>query len=331
MTTDRMQTSRKSLLANASGLLPANAGHALALASVSILLNGCWQGSDRLRDDIPDTGVAASVQADLPRDSQEAKIAAAVYKDGVAQPLVGGDVLQVRTDQSVATLRAADNLGGHYTGSLFIDNPETPLDVAVNYDQEASAGDRWFANDDLLVNPGPGSLVGYAVQGILFPPAVYLSSPTSGSVSHSLSDTVEIHWTPLATGDQMRATAAIDCMEDNLIFRYGFSYDLGIEDEAADGSYTLNMSSLVVASPILVTLSHIIEYMTLLITESLLGQEPGSLVVSGSLMDSTDQIDRCVIDVTLFREHDNALPSEFSGGYAITSRSDTVRIEYVPQ
>ncbi|HET8708314.1 MAG TPA: hypothetical protein VFM46_18550, partial [Pseudomonadales bacterium] len=75
-------------------------------------LAACSNGADSLRGDIPQKGVAATVQVDLPQTGQKAQIAATVYKDGVAQPLVGGDVWQARTDQSLVTLKGVSNLSG---------------------------------------------------------------------------------------------------------------------------------------------------------------------------------------------------------------------------
>lgn len=322
MTTDRTPPHNR--------IRPTPPRQAMALALSSLLLGGCWQDADGLRHGIPLTGMAATVQIDLPRTGQQAQIAATVYKDAVAQPLVGGDVLQARTDQSITTLQAAQNLSGHYTGTLTVDHPETPVDVAVNYDQSASAEQRWFANDDLLTDPGPGSLVGYAVENMQFPQEMYLASPTAGSLYRSTSDTVYVDWTLANASDQVRMTAAVDCKVGRIVFRYGLAYDLGIEGEDTQGHYELALSQIVMPNPVVVTIANIINYIALLITESILGDNTGTLVLAGELMNTLDGIERCDIDLTVFREQDNPLPETFSGGYAITSRSDTVRIQYVP-
>lgn len=307
-------------------------GRTVLLSAAVLTISACSRGPDNLRSDIPPTGIAATVQIDLPNDRQQAQVAATVYKDAVAQPLVGGDVLQARTDQSLATLRAIDNLDGHYTGALFVDHPESPVDVAVNYDQEASAEDRWFASDELLVNPGPGSLVGYSVTGMTFPPAIVFESPAEGARYATSSDTVTVNWTPVNEGDQVRMTAAIACLSGTRTYRYGLAHNIGLEEEGgATGTYTLTIGELVDAAPFFVTLTNVVEYVSVLVTAVALGIDPSLLINNGERIIRPGEIDRCDIDLTLFREHDNPLPASFSGGYAITSRSDSIRIAYVPE
>lgn len=306
---------------------------AVIISGIALGTVACSKGSDSLRSLIPPTGVAAAVQIDLPSDSQQAQVAATVYKDAVAQPLVGGDVLQARTDQSVATLHSVSNLSGHYTGTLFVDHADTPVDVAVNYDQEASAEDRWFASDELLVNPGPGSLVGYAVDGMRFPPVIAFESPAEGTRYVTRADTVTVNWTPVNEGDQARLTAAVACVAGSKTYRYGLAFNIGIEgeDAAAAGSYSLTIEDLVNVAPVVATLDNVVEYISLLITASFLGLEPKTLLANEDLVTQPSEVKRCDIDLTLFREHSNTLPAAFSGGYAITSRSDTIRIAYDPE
>lgn len=303
------------------------------LAGAVLTVTGCSQGPDDLRGDVPNTGVAATVQVNLPNDSQQARIVATVYKNAVPQPLVGGDVLQVRTDQSLVTLHALENLSGHYSGDLFVDHSDTTVDLAVNYDQQASAEDRWFASDDLLVNPGPGSLVGYAVNSMQFPQPLFLASPAGGASYPTRSDSVIVNWAPVNEGDQVRLTAAVACLSGGQTYRYGLTHNIGIEGVDADaaGSYSLAMSELVNVAPLVVTLNNVLEYISLFVTAVSFGLAPESLVNGGNLITSFGSIQHCDIDLTLFREHDNPLPATFSGGYAITSRSDSVRIQYAPE
>ncbi|CBL44018.1 hypothetical protein HDN1F_04350 [gamma proteobacterium HdN1] len=299
------------------------------VAGAAVLLTGCGLGMNNGRQ-IPKEGVAAAIQVNLPKASQEAQVVATVYKDGVAQPLVGGDVIQARTAQSLSTLRAEKNLDGHYQGVLAVDHADTPIDVAVNYDDKASSEQRWFASDTLTVSPGPGSLVGYEVTGMRLPPEIYLSAPMANTVYRDMSDTVELHWDPLALGHQVRLTAAVSCVAAGLPFSYGLSFDLGKETDTTTGSYSLRMNKLVTAVPVVVALRKVLDYLSLYASQQMLGQG-NFLAILGSLPKSDNEINKCDVDLTLIREQENTLPPAFSGGYAITSRSDTVRVQYVQQ
>lgn len=313
------------------GLSARRAGQPLFMLVLALGVSACSKGADSLRSDIPATGVAATVQVNLP-DDQQAQVAATVYKDAVAQPLVGGDVLQARTDQSLVTLTAEDNLSGHYSGELHVDHPDATVDIAINYDQEASAENRWFGSDDLLVNPGPGSLVGYAVSGMNFPPSITFESPLDNARYVTTADEVMVNWAPVNEGHQVRLAAAVACRYANHTYHYSLTHYLGIEgeDDTADGSYSLTIGELVQAAPLIATLANVQEYMSVFVTAVLLGVDPNQLL-SGEQPDlSPGPLYGCDIDLTLFREQDNPLPAAFSGGYAITSRSDTVRITYAP-
>lgn len=315
------------------GLNAVRVSRSLFIVGVALGASACSKGVDGLRGDIPASGVAATVQVDLPSDSQQAQVAATVYEDAVAQPLVGGDVLQARTDQSLVTLRSIENLGGHYTGSLFVDHPEATVDIAVNYDTQASAEERWFGSDDLLVEPGPGSLVGYGVTGMQFPTGITFESPAEGARYATSADEVVVNWVPANKGDQVRLTASIACHYTDETYRYAVTHNLGIEgeDATADGSYTLIMSELVEAAPLLATLASIREYVSVFASAIVLGLDPNVLLAGQNPIMTPGQVNRCDIDLALLREKANPLPPAFSGGYAITSRSDTVRIVYAPE
>lgn len=314
------------------GLNAPRVGRLLFILGFALGASACSSESDELRDAIPQTGVAAAVQIDLPRDSQQAQVAATVYKDAVAQPLVGGDVLQARTDQSLVTLRALENLGGHYTGSLVVDHPDTPVDVAVNYDPQSSVEERWFGSDELLVEPGPGSLVGYAVTGMQFPAGIAFESPANRARYATRADEVMVNWTPVNAGDQVRLTASVACHYSERTVRYALTRNIGIEgeDAAADGSYSMIIDDFVEVAPLVATLASIEEYISVFVSAIVFGLEPNEFLAESEPVMSPGQLDGCDIDLALLREKANPLPPEFSGGYAITSRSDTIRIVYAP-
>lgn len=299
--------------------------------SAAGLLTACAKGSDTLRSKIPQTGVAATVQVDLPQTGQTATIAATVYNNGVAQPLVGGDVWQAQTDQSLVTLKAVDNLDGHYSGSLAVDHADTAVDIAVNYDQRASAEDRWFGNDDLLVNPGPGSLVGYGVTDIHFPQEMIMASPLSGAVYRSQFDTIQVNWTPVDEGDQVRLVALMSCKSLGETYKWAYVHAMGIEgrDSSAAGQYEITVGQLLTTAPLDLQLSNIVNYIASFVVVAGFGFSPVEFLGGDGFTSLDDFKNGCDIDITLFRERTNTLPANFSGGYAISSRSATARIKYV--
>ena len=124
------------------------------------ILASCFSGSgekDNLRDPITNTGISLGLQVNLPLQSTTAYAVTAFYKEGVRQPLVGGDFFLASSENQgdSAVLKSLENLSGDYQGSLAVLDEFDQVIVATVYDPQRAREDRWYPTDELLVDPGP--------------------------------------------------------------------------------------------------------------------------------------------------------------------------------
>lgn len=296
------------------------------LLGATLLLSACFQSSspDNLREKPPVEGVAASIQVDLPAGATQAQVAATVFRDQDIVPLVAGDVFKARSDAEAVILRAIDNLSGDYRGSMAVPNNAVALTVMIEHDAEGSREDRWYPVDELLVDPGPGDLVGYSAE-VLLPQEPVISSPLSGEVYTDREDRILLSWMP-GDGEQMRLGSVISCGSDTQRVRYATSRVLG-ED---DGQAEIRLGNLIpdgaVAGPVVDIFTRLAVVLMATALE----------FATFGLLDGSDwevqpfTISDCDLDLTLFREKAGNLSAGFAGGFAIGSRSARVAIRYEP-
>jgi hypothetical protein len=290
-----------------------------------LMLAGCFSSSqDKLRQRLPDQGVSAVIQIDLPDGASHAQVAATVVKDRLPVPLVAGDVFKASSDAETVILRAIDNLDGDYRGMVAVPNPALPLAVNIAHDALGAREDRWYPVDQLLVDPGPGELVGYDAQVIL-PQALVISSPQADEVYTDRSDVINLSWLP-GDGEQMRLGAVLSCGDAQQQFRYATSRVLGTDDGQAE----LRIGDLVPDSSVVEPVVDVFTRLAVVLMAALLEYTTLGLLDGSDWHPPSFTLTYCDIALTLFREKTGTLAAEFDGGYAVGSRSVNVAIRYEP-
>ena len=297
------------------------------------LIIGCGLSEDLNRSKNSFTpGLNARVQIDIPYDSNNAIAAAAVYQDGVRQPLVAGDVFVVESGDHQGVLKTIDDNRGGYTGTIIIEDATAPTTVTIQHLPTLAREDRWYPVDIIQTDPGPGRYVGRGVT-VNFPDAVEITGPAAES-QYLKSDSILLQWQPAGDGDDMEASANVICYDGSRSYRYGrelnLSYNVyggdiaGVSD---DGEATIPVNELLVSES---TINAVLAF-----GETLANSIFGSYlyILSGGLIEPDFDyerfvIDYCDIDLVLFRNREGLLDAEFTGGYARGSRSDYVPVIY---
>ena len=290
-------------------------------------LCSCYTGSsDSLREPVSQEGVSATVHADLPSDSSVVSVAASFYKNGVKQPLVGGDIIIAESDVDASILRSLENLSGNYLSQLDLSDVGAGVAFSIIHDPEAAREDRWYPLDELMVDPGPGELVGYSTS-INFPDPMLLDAPLGNEVYTSRAQDIIINWAASASTEQIRFTTVQTCYSGERSIQWGTSSILGTTDT---GTHTVSVGSLIPSTNFINSVTNFIDQLSLIIVSSIVEAYSFGLVGSQNINIETFQLDRCTISLTIFREISNELGAGIVGGYAIGSTSDTVTVIFEP-
>lgn len=304
----------------------------LILLGITALVS-CYQGSsDNLRDPVSSTGVSATIQANLPLDSTQAQVAGSVFKDGKKQALVGGDVFKAYSESSSIIMRSIENLSGDYLAELTTINPGAGIEFVVTHDPEGAREDRWYPVDELLVDPGPGELVGNSVI-VDFPDAIILANPGQGNVYSDRSDDIILNWgASPSTTDQIRVTTVQECHSATRSITWANTIipDFTGAGTTDTGTHTISVGSLVPDTGILNSVVGIVDQLSVIIVGSILEAYTYGLINAESISLDTFAVQYCDITITVFRELKGQLNSGISGGYAIGSTSDTVSVVFQP-
>jgi len=302
----------------------------LALVPLCALLASCFTSTgskDTLRNPISSTGISVGLQVNLSAGSGQANAVASIYKDGVRQPLVGGDFFQAASSIDEAVLKSLENLSGDYSGKIAISGVTDPITISTEYDPIKAREDRWYPVDQLLVDPGPNEdLVGYS-ETFNFP--VPLQNLAIGSaVYHSRLDSIVLTWNA-DNGDQMNTTSVVTCHgSDGSSYTFPKFYVLGNVDST--GTATIPVGNIIPSASFVSLVATLEHELATIITAAVLNIYTYGLIDAGSIPISTFSLQSCDVDMTVYREIGFSLPSNVSGGYAISSTSDTVHFTYQP-
>ncbi len=213
----------------------------LAVFVMSLVISGCEIETDNNVPGVPTTGRYAAVGANQHSGEDTVQVSIAIFDNGTAINLVGGDVVQASTSDDIILLLES----GYYTGSYAASLPNT-----ANYDQidflmvhkpiEARQA-RWYPVDILNIDPGPGELVGAAAT-ITLPPAVE-NLAVSGTLFTSVNDDLVISWTPAGAGDVMKIRSAVSC--DNGVKTSTYGIVAKLTDESDDGTETVGLNQFI--------------------------------------------------------------------------------------
>lgn len=311
-----------------------NLSRNIVIVASSVLLASCFSGTgneDKLRGSISATGISLGLQVNLEEGRSQANAAASIYKDGVRQPLVGGDFFSATAidDGDSAVLKSIENLGGSYIGLVDVSGVEEQVIIATEYDPERAREDRWYPVDELLVDPGPNEdLVGYE-ETFSFPePMENLTINQTNFISRS--DDVVLTWTPAADADgrQITSNTIVTCYStEGVSFSYPV-FDVLNELNVDDGTITLQVGDFIPNEVIINTVFTLTLEVYTIISAAILEYYTYGLFDSSDIEPASFILESCEVDMTVFREIGFDLPEDVEGGFAIGSTSDTVSYTY---
>lgn len=303
----------------------------VTIIGLSLSLCACFVGTgekDKLRNPIANTGISMGLQVNLPLDSTQATNAATIYKNGVRQPLVGGDFFSASSVNygDSAVLKSLQNLAGDYQGYVEILDSNDQVIIETVFDPERAREDRWYPVDELLINPGPNEdLVGYA-ETFSFPSPLENLSIGQTAYTSRLED-IDLMWTP-ADGDQMTVNAIVTCYNGQEgSISYPIFFVLGDDDGA---SSALKVGEIIPNTNIIDAVVNIQQEVAAIIAASIISTATYGLIDVTDIPLQTFQTTSCNVNLTVFREIGFDLPTGVAGGFAISSSSDTVSFDYYP-
>ncbi|OUS30126.1 hypothetical protein A9Q99_06490 [Gammaproteobacteria bacterium 45_16_T64] len=299
------------------------------LCASLFLLSGCPTGTtSNSQSSVFNDGLTANIQANIHEDETSARVAASVFQDGVRVNLVAADVFEAATATKGVLLQSINVHTGDYIGTLPIDDTSLPVTVTIQHEPIDARNDRWYPVDILLVDPGPGELVGRFAT-VSFPPEINIQSPANNTIYMDRNDAIDISWLDAGEGDTIRASARVVCSNSNAELAYGVSYELG---DDADGMTSLQLNKFVYNDTLTAVVLGFVDQISRIFLAATVQVLTFGLIDAEELANTTIDIEtaNCDIDLTLIREREGSLDDEFDGGQAFGSRSASVTILYRP-
>lgn len=294
----------------------------------ALILPGCeLDGSDNLPR-VPDQGLFMYAEANRHQDEDKAQIVAAVFKDGAAVDLVGGDVFEARTTTERILLTDRGLVAGSYASLLPVDDSVQEVLLNIVHEPIEARADRWYPIDLINVDPGPGELVGKS-SSVSFPPAVTITGPVESTVFTSINDVIDLSWVALGAGDSMRVLSAVKCTNGLSVSSYGTVVDIGDDDgyEAVGMDkfiYDINAGSS--------TLQFLRDAALVLLQELLIQLSAGSIDPDFLLKQAEANPIESACEIRLFlqRQRQGQFDVTFDDGTVIGATSAEVAVNYIP-
>lgn len=304
-----------------------------ATIAAAVLLAGCEiEGSDNVPR-VPDQGLFMYAEANRHEAEDTAEVVAAVFNDGVAVNLVGGDVFEARTATERVLLTKRGFFDGSYAQSLPVDNSIQDVFFNVVHAPVEARESRWYPVDLIGIDPGPGELVGKSAT-VSFPQAVTITAPAVDTVYTSINDVIGLNWIS-GNGDDMRVLASVACTDGLATSSYGVVIDkeviAGIDvDDGDEGIpmdriiYDLNQGS----DPI-----KFVSDATLMLLQELLNQLSAGNIDPDFLLKQREANpieSNCDIRLFLQRQLNGQFDTTFDSGTVVGSTSAEIIIQYIP-
>jgi hypothetical protein len=193
----------------------------------AFVLTGCEIDGGDNQPRVPDQGLFMYAEANRHEAADSAEVVAAVFDDGEAVNLVGGDLFEARTESERVLLKKEGYFDGSYAESLPVDNSVQDVYFNVVHEPVEARSQRWYPVDILNIDPGPGELVGKSAR-VSFPQPVTINAPVADTVYTSISDTINLDWIS-GNGDNMRVLASVECTDGLATSSYGVVVDEEVE------------------------------------------------------------------------------------------------------
>lgn len=294
---------------------------------LAILIASCEvDGGDNLLG-VPDLGLFMYTETNWHESEDTAQVAAAVFKDGAAVDLVGGDVFEARTTTERILLKERGFYVGSYAASLPVDDTIQDVFFNVVHEPVDAREDRWYPVDLINTDPGPGELVGKS-STVSFPPAVTITGPTAASVYTTIDDVIDLSWVAIGAGDNLRVLAAIECNDGLASSSYGTVVDI-VDD---DGYEAISLDKFIYDKDTQPALKFIADAARALLQELLNQLSAGNIDPDFLVRQAeTNPINSaCEIRLFLQRQRNGQFDITFDGGKVIGSRSAEVTVNYIP-
>lgn len=300
-------------------------------------LAACSNGTgeeDTLRTAPADTGISLGLQVNRSLQADSADVAATIFKDAERQPLVGGDFFVARSSVGNSVLKTLENFSGDYSGRVAIAGGGDSVHVSTEYDPVRAREDRWYPVDQLQIDPGPNpDLVGYTSE-VLFPSSLEITSDHTADYA-TRNDDVVLTWNA-GSSDQMTSNAVVTCHDANgRTYTFPKFNVLGSSQNGnnpdASGTYALRLGDVIPDTDIINAIATFQHEVSTIITAALLAYSTNDLMSVRNVPLSTFVVERCDVQLTLFREaaYNNSLPLDV-GGFIVGSTSDTVSFTFRP-
>jgi len=293
-----------------------------------LVISGCdGTSDDHLQGPVSAIGASVLFEANLPEDSTSLNIAAAVYKDGLPEPMIGGDLIEITAESGKIYLSNDQYQENYYAGTLPLTNLSGEIHLEIVHDPQASRSDRWYPTDEVVVDPDTSSLVSYT-SSLTLPDDIIITAPQPALVYTSLDDNVTLEWTGSAA-DSLSMVSHARCFSDtNNHTDWVHTFDI-----TDDQSYAFSIGDLLPTEGTLQTAGSAQNVLTgfiQILGDALLSGLTLGLYQPEEVSIEKYQLNFCALNVSLVRKKNGTLGDGAVTGTAIGSRSDSINMEYRP-
>jgi hypothetical protein len=304
--------------------------------AAAVFLAGCEiEGGDN-QPRVPDQGLFMYAEANWHEAEDSAEVVAAVFDDGEAVNLVGGDLFEARTETERVLLLKGGFFDGSYAESLPVDNSVRDVFVFFNVVHEPieARADRWYPVDILNIDPGPGELVGKSAM-VSFPQPVTINAPATDTVYNSINDDkINLDW-DRGNGDNMRVLASVECTDGLATSSYGVVVDEEVEAGISvdDGVHAIGLNKFIYDLNLGSSTIKFVSDATLMLLQELLNQLSAGNIDPDFLLKKREANpieSSCEIRMFLQRQLNGQFDIAFDAGTVVGSTSAEVTVLYIP-
>ena len=302
----------------------------LAILAVTLFsLYACEVQIDNNLPNIPPTGRYAVVAANQHSGQPFVQVGAAIFDNGKAVSLVGGDVVEASTSLNQVLLLNQGFYTGSYVASLANASNLNQVDFQVVHKPIAARAGRWYPVDLLYIDPGPGEFVGASASVILPPEPLNLSSNRYNFTS--INDSFTINWSAGSAGDTIKVRSAISCTNGSTSSSYGT--EAALTDYSDDGTQDISMDQFIYdlnsGNIIIQFIRAEAQAMLQELLEKLSNGAVDDDFLSGIVI-LNPATSNCDIRLFLFRERPGSFDSTSTNGNIFASRSTEITLYYRP-
>jgi len=301
--------------------------------AAAFFLAGCEIDGGDNQPRVPDQGLFMYAEANRHEAEDSAEVVAAVFNDGEAVNLVGGDVFEARTETERVLLTKGGYFDGSYAESLPVDNGVRDVFFNVVHEPIEARADRWYPVDILNIDPGPGELVGKSAM-VSFPQSVTINAPATDTFYNSINDGINLDW-DLGNGGNMRVLASVECTDGLAKSSYGVVVDDEVEAGMGvdDGVHTIGLDKFIYDLDLGSSTIKFVSDAALMLLQELLNKLSAGNIDPDFLLKKREANpieSTCEIRLFLQRQLNGQFDTTFDSGTVVGSTSAEVTVIYLP-